>query len=211
MHAPMNPRPTLAHRLRRGFWPALLALAFLAGMALDQRESTTHADSQRDGYNNMVLEITEEAGPVPVYAQPTFGSAELDTLYWGDRVLWTGESRIVGSTSWIKVGIGDGRTGWMVDGAGWTVVADAVFTTPGMGTGAVVAVTREGSGSNCRVEPTSSATRAQTMALGEQMTVIGGPYQAEYWIWWQYELASGSRCWIIDIPGWFEVLRAGTF
>ena len=106
-----------------------------------------------------------------------------------------------------------GHTSALFDGKsldGWTIEMDPVYTTPGTGLGAQVRVTEMGDSSHCREEPSSLSTEAQTMQAGTQAVVVGGPYQAEYWIWWQYELPNGHRCWIVDIPGWFEVTAPRT-
>jgi hypothetical protein len=189
----------------------VVGLVFVAGLLIGGPARSLLADTNRDGFNNVVLEVTEAGSNLNVRVLPTQNGRVLDTLYWGDRVLWTGEMTSAEGYTWIKVGIGDGRTGWIVDVQGWTVTMDPVYTTPGMGVGAHVRVTADGSGSHCRAMPSTSSSEYRTMQTNDQMSVIGGPYQAEYWVWWQYRLSSGFECWIVDVPDWFNVVRAGTF
>jgi hypothetical protein len=193
-------------------WIALVGLAFVLGMLLATPYDATHADFlSRDGYNNLVLEITQAGAGLKARAEPSTAARELDTLLWGDRVLWTGQATNADGYRWLRVAIGDGRTAWIVDVSGWTVEIDPVYTTPDMGRGAVVRITQAGDASHCRMLPSSASTEYETMSAGDQMTVIGGPYQAEYWIWWQYRLGNGFECWIVDVPGWIAVVTPGTF
>ena len=188
-----------------------LALVFVLGLVLAGPMQSILADTNRDGFNNTVLEITQAGSDLNVREFASQNARSLDALYWGDRVLWTGQSTVAEGYTWLKVAIGDGRTGWIVDVRGWTVTMDPVYTTPGMGQGATVRVAPDGGGSHCRAIPSASSTEFQTMQTNDQVTVIGGPYQAEYWVWWQYRLGNGYQCWIVDVPGWFEVIRPGTF
>ncbi|MBN1681258.1 MAG: hypothetical protein JW966_13305 [Anaerolineae bacterium] len=203
----MKPAPTFRSPL---VWMALIALAFVLGIAVSGPSQSTHADTLREGQFNDVYEITSAAN-VPIYTQPNDTSMVLDTLYWGDRVLWTGVTLDANGWRWMKVGIGDGRTGYMKDLFETYVSVSPVFTTPGMGQGAMVQVTQDGSGSHCRMTPSSISGEMATVQTGNQLTVVGGPYQAEYWIWWQYRLNTGVSCWIVDVPGWFNVVRGGEF
>ncbi|HML21737.1 MAG TPA: SH3 domain-containing protein [Aggregatilinea sp.] len=198
--------------LRRSpwMWLAVAVAAFLLGLAV-QPDRATLADNHRDGFQNRVLEVTASGAGLNVRAQPGQSAAVIDTLYWGDRILWTGRSSDAEGFRWLKVGLGSGQTGWVVDNDGWLIEMDPIYTTPGMGLNAVVQITQMGDESHCRAVPSAESVEAQTMQAGDQALVIGGPYQAEYWVWWQYELANGYQCWIVDIPGWFNVSTAGTF
>ncbi|MBN1202977.1 MAG: SH3 domain-containing protein [Anaerolineae bacterium] len=201
---------TRSHLVLR--WLVLVALALVLGLVSAAPQQAIHADfMSRDGYNNLVLEITAAAGGVDVHSTPSQTGARIDTLWWGDRVLWTGEAATAEGYRWIKVGIGSGSTGWMQDTPGWTIEMDPVYTTPGMGSGARVQVTSSGAGSHCRDWPSSEATEVEMVDDSDMMTVVGGPYQAEYWMWWEYRLANRSQCWIVDVPGWFRVVTPGTF
>ncbi|WP_119067250.1 SH3 domain-containing protein [Aggregatilinea lenta] len=191
-------------------WLAAVAAAFVLGLTIHP-DRTTLANEHGDGFQNRVLEVTASGAGLNVRTAPSQSADVVDTLYWGDRVLWTGQSTDAETYRWLKVGLGTGTTGWIVDSDGWLIQMDPVYTTPGMGLNAVVQITQMGDESHCRAVPSASAEEAQTMQAGDQAVVIGGPYQAEYWVWWQYELASGYHCWIVDIPGWFNVSTAGTF
>jgi hypothetical protein len=200
--------------LRRIRWGGLLlvGLAFVSGLVMaGPRHSTQAVENPRDGFDNMVLEITASGAGLNVRESPNDSARVLDQLFWGDRVLWTGQSASAGGYRWLKVAISDGRTGWMVDVRGWTITMDPVYTTPDMGVGAMVRVTGDGDASHCRALPSASSNEYETMRAGDQITVIGGPYQAEYWMWWRYRLSSGYQCWIVDVPGWFNVVTPGTF
>ena len=192
------------------FWLAAVVAAFVLGLAI-QPDRATFADEHRDGFQIRVMEVTASGAGLNVREGPSQAANTIDTLYWGDRVLWTGQSTDAESYTWLKVGLGTGQTGWIVDSDGWLIEMDPVYTTPGMGLNAVVQITQMGDESHCRAVPSAASAEAQTMQAGDQAAVIGGPYQAEYWMWWQYELASGYHCWIVDIPGWFNVSTAGTF
>lgn len=199
----------VSHRSIPVIWLAIAGLAFVLGLTLNPGEAT-RADARRDGFQNRVLEVTASGAGLKVRAAPSQAADIIDTLYWGDRVLWMGDSTEAEGSEWLNVGSGSGLTGWIVNVDGWTIEMDPVYTTPGTGLGAQVRVTEMGDSSHCREEPSSLSTEAQTMQAGTQAVVVGGPYQAEYWIWWQYELPNGHRCWIVDIPGWFEVTAPRT-
>jgi SH3-like domain-containing protein len=68
-----------------------------------------------------------------------------------------------------------------------------------------VTVTAEGAGANLRSAPSVRAERLRALQAGEVLTVIGGPYQNEYFIWWRYRDASGAEGWVVDIQRWFTV------
>lgn len=189
-------------------WFVCIGFAFVFGLIAADPDQSSQA---RDGWSNSVLEITQSGAGLAVRSSPDTSAHELDTLYWGDRVLWTGDQASGDGYTWLKVGISDGRTGWMADVDGWTIVMDPVYTTPGMGVGAQVRVTWEGDASHCRALPSASSTEYRTLQENDRLTVMAGPYQAEYWVWWQYRLSSGFECWIVDVPGWFEVTQSGTF
>lgn len=200
---------TLLHRRMIG--PVLVGLAFLVGMAVTQPGAATQAGTtHRDEYNNYVFEVTAAGSGLTVRALPSQTSGSLDKLFWGDRVLWTGITATAEGRSWMKVAISSGITGWISEQQGWLIDMDPVYTTPGMGYGAVIQVTLAGDDSHCRAVPSSSSTEYRTMQMGDQAAVIGGPYQAEYWMWWQYDLG-GFACWIVDVPGWFQVISPGEF
>ncbi|MBN1967142.1 MAG: SH3 domain-containing protein [Anaerolineae bacterium] len=201
----------LTHRFST-VWLMLVGLAFALGLAVAAPGGAIQAgESRSGGYTNMVYEVTQAGAGLNVRQIASQQGTVLDTLLWGDRVLWAGDSTYAEGYRWLKVAISDGRTGWIVDVSNWLVESDPVYTTPGMGMGARVTVTQSGDDSHCRALPSASSTEFRIMQVGDQMTVIGGPYQAEYWIWWRYRLSSGYECWIVDVPGWFNVLAPGVF
>lgn len=205
----------LTHRVRAQS-PAHVAVVVLAiALALLSAHAAglIHADSSASGggYLNVVLELTSAANAVPVHQYASQSAPTLDRLYWGDRVLWTGVDSYAEGYRWLQVGIGDGRTGWMQDITGNTIEMNPVYTTPDMGRDALVRITDQGDMSHCRLAPSASADEVQLMRSGDLVTVTGGPYQAEYWMWWQYRLPGGELCWIVDVPGWISVVTPGVF
>lgn len=203
----MNIRPHHSHWIGL----VLITVALILSFTAIPGRSTRADYRSRDEYSNVVYEITEAGAGLKARETPSTTGKELDTLFWGDRVLWTGQATNAEGYRWLRVAIGDGRTAWIVDVQGWMIQIDPVYTTADMGKGAVVRVTQAGDASHCRAEPSASSTEFQTLSANDQSTVISGPYQAEYWIWWQYRLANGYKCWVVDVPGWFAVVTPGTF
>ena len=192
-------------------WIAFLLVAFVAGAVIAAPHHATHASPPPQQFNNQVLEVSAAGAGLRVRDAPNPDAGVIGALYWGDRVLWTGNSAMDGTQRWLKITMRDGQTGWISDINGWTTVTSPVYTTPGIGIGALVSITTQGDGAHCRAIPSASSSESQTMNMGDPATVIGGPYQAEYWIWWQYRLNSGQECWIVDVPGWITVVSPGTF
>lgn len=195
----------------------LIMAAFVAGVVISTQLSLVQADTRNDGYSNQVIEILEAGSPTGVYSQPDATSAstqQVDLLRWGDRVMWDGvtSSTDGAGNRWIRVAIGEGVTGWMIanlaDNGVKLKISSPIYTTPSMAVGKTAVVTQMGNHANFRTDPTVIPGRDNIMRLveaGEQLVVVGGPYQAEYFVWWQYQDANGQRGWIVDIEGWFQV------
>ena len=52
------------------------------------------------------------------------------------------------------------------------------------------------SGVNLRASATTSADVVTTLSAGQQVSIIGGPEDAEGYTWWQISLANGSEGWV---------------
>ncbi len=195
----------------------LVVAAFVAGIVVSTQLNLVQADTSNDGYSNQIIEILEAGSPTGVYSQPDATSSstqQVDLLRWGDRVMWDGltSSTDASGNRWIRVAIGEGVTGWMIanlaDNGVKLKISSPIYTTPSMDVGKSVVVTQAGHHANFRTDPTTIPGRNNIIRLveaGETLVVVGGPYQAEYFVWWQYQDADGQRGWIVDIESWFEV------
>ncbi|MCB9436008.1 MAG: hypothetical protein H6673_03330 [Anaerolineales bacterium] len=194
----------------------LVVVAFAAGMAVNHLRFA-NADTAHDGYSNQVIEILEGGSPTGVYTTPDLTSPtidQVDVLLWGDRVMYDGVTTQNDSQGnrWIFVALAEGKTGWMIanfaDANSKVKISSAVYTTPGMAVGKTVTVTTLGDQANFRSTASVLPGKDNIIRLvnaGETLTVVGGPYQAQYFIWWEYEDANGQSGWIVDIEGWFQV------
>lgn len=205
-------RPRLILSLLGG--ALLLVAGFMMGTAFDSQAPQAAESALYDSYNNQVIEISSAASPddpVWVYEEPDPDSAQVDRLLWGDRVLWRGtEQQDANDNRWIYVGLSEGVSGWMQANltdvsSGRLLISDATYTTPGIELGATVTVSPDGAAANFRAAPSVSAENQRKVQAGETLTVVGGPYQNELFIWWQYEDAEGNTGWIVDIQGWLTV------
>jgi hypothetical protein len=113
---------------------------------------------------------------------------------------------------WIKVSLAEGLSGWIIANLQDQDVklkgSEATYTTPDLEVGKSVTVTQQGDHANFRSEADVVPGRDNIIRFveaGEVLTVVGGPFQSQYFIWWQYQDASGQRGWIVDIEGWFAV------
>lgn len=205
------------HSVKRAALALVIVVAFCSGMVANHLR-TAQAEPARDGLNNQILEISSGAtadNPVVVYALPVVDTAAIvDTLLWGDRVLWRGvEQTDAAGVRWREVDLAEGVTGWITASLedlnnNRLIIGDALFTTPTIRVGATVTVTESGAGANFRENPSVAANRVRKLTAGESLTVVSGPYQAEYFIWWQFQDASGATGWVVDIIDWFTVAPA---
>jgi hypothetical protein len=202
--------------VKRAALALVIVGAFFSGMVANHLR-TAQAEPARDGLNNQIIEVSSGAtavNPVVVYALPDDGSTPVDTLLWGDRVLWRGvEQTDTDGVRWREVDLAEGVTGWITASLddlnnNRLIIGDALFTTPTIRVGATVTVTESGTGANFRENPSVAANRVRKLTAGESLTVVGGPYQAEYFIWWQFQDASGATGWVVDIIDWFTVAPA---
>ncbi|MCQ3929035.1 MAG: hypothetical protein DPW16_01130 [Chloroflexi bacterium] len=196
---------------KRAVFALVIVAAFLAGTVANQFQAA-QAEPNRDGFSNQIIEISSGVtrdNPVVVYALPDSTSQKLDTLLWGDRVLYRGiEQTDPAGVRWRQVDLAEGITGWITASLDdlntkRLVISDAVFTTPGIGVGVTITVAADGAGANLRENPTVGATRVRKLTAGETLTVVAGPYQAEYFVWWQVQDASGAMGWVVDVQAWF--------
>lgn len=188
--------------------------AFVAGMFVNPFRPVEADTAPREGFTNQVLEVSAaatRANPVTVYEDPDANSPVLDTLLWGDRVLWRGaEQTDAAGNRWIEVAIAEGFQGWMIANLsdlqeGRLLISVAVYTTAGTRVGSSVTITEAGNLANLRELPSVTSTRLRKVQTAETFTVVAGPYQNEYYIWWKLRDAAGVEGWMVDIEGWFTV------
>ncbi|MBI5929354.1 MAG: SH3 domain-containing protein [Chloroflexi bacterium] len=196
---------------KRAVFAVIIVAAFLAGTVVNQFR-TVQAEPNREGFSNQIIEISSSVtpdNPVVVYTLPDPTSLKIDTLLWGDRVLYRGvEQTDPAGVKWRQVDLAEGVTGWITASLDdfntkRLVFGDAVFTTPGIGVGTTITVSADGAGANLRENPSVAATRVRKLTAGEVLTVVAGPYQAEYFVWWQVQDASGALGWVVDVQSWF--------
>lgn len=191
----------------------LVMVAFIGGMAVQSVFSPSEpAESALlDSYNNQVFEMSSAVtvdNPVYIYEQPDLTATQVDRLLWGDRVLWRGTEQQDGAGNrWIYVSLSEGVSGWMIGNpadvtSGRIAISSPTYTTPGIALGAEVVVTADGDGANFREGPSVGAERIRPLIAGEELTVIGGPYQNELFVWWRFSDADGGEGWVVDIDGW---------
>ncbi len=188
---------------------AALAIAFVGGLWA-QHLHFAQADTTQQGLTTVVYEILAGGSPTVARIEPNDAAAEVDALRWGDRVLWDGQTQQTDANGsrWIRVFTATGELGWIpaniADINTRLRASTATYLTGGIQVGGTVTVTNLGNRANFRAEPSTEADFIREVEAGEVLTVVGGPYSAEYLMWWQYEDTQGNIGWIIDIQDWFE-------
>lgn len=190
----------------------LLALSavFAAGVVVGHLQFA-QAQPEPQALNTVVYEILAGGSPTAARAEPNNNAAELDTLRWGDRVLWDGQTSQTDSAGnrWIRVFLADGTRAWIpanFQDAGTRInSSSATYLTAGIEVGSSVTVSNLGNRAKLRSEPTVTSELIREVQTGDVLQVVGGPYQAEYLMWWQYQDAEGNTGWIIDVQGWFTL------
>jgi hypothetical protein len=196
---------------------ALLVVAgFMAGMIYQDmaQPSQTAESALYDGGTNQVIQmgapVTTDS-PVYIYSTASTDGEVVDRLLWGDRVLYRGTNTTDAlGNQWFAVSLSEGVSGWMIVNStdisgGRYLNVSGVYTTPGLSVGSNVVVTAEGAGANFRTDPSVSGERVRGLQAGETLSVSAGPYQNEYFIWWQLTDAEGNTGWAVDIDGWLAV------
>ena len=206
----------IKHWLVRGVPMLLVMLGFVAGLAYqDMSQPNGVAESALyDGGTNQVIQMgapVTTANPVYVYSSASTDGEVVDRLLWGDRVLYRGTNTTDAlGNQWFAVSLAEGVSGWMIVNStdisgGRYLNVSPIYTTPGLGVGSNVAVTAEGAGANYRTDPSVSGERVRGLQAGETLSVSAGPYQNEYFVWWQLTDSSGNTGWVVDIDGWLAV------
>ncbi len=159
--------------------------------------------------NGTVLEVTEEGNSLNVRSSPSTASGtKIDTILWGDRVLWTGNTVQGDGFTWYEVILYSNRTAYIVADARYTTPRDPSQTTPGIHVGAQIRITHDGDDTHLR-NGTSviHSGEVQTLYENDTLVVIGGPSYAEYFLWWGLRLPDGRTGWAVDVPGWWVVIN----
>jgi len=153
-----------------------------------------------------VLEITEDGDQLNVRNTPSLNGQKIDTLLWGDRVLWTGRLTHTDNYTWYEVKLYSERTAYIAYTPDWLVARNPAQTTPGIHIGATICITHEGDDTHLRNQPSVINSREiQTLYEGNALTVIGGPTYSEYFLWWELRLPDGRTGWAVDVPTWWVV------
>jgi len=152
-----------------------------------------------------VLEITQAGSPLNARQGPSTNTQIIRRLYWGDRVLWTGERRDGEGYGWYEVQLANGETAYIVDDARFTVARDPVETTPGAVSGVVIRILSDGDGAYVQPEPSVEPDAIETLHTGDVLEVVRGPVFAEYYYWWKVRTADGQTGWLVDVPDWWIV------
>jgi len=153
-----------------------------------------------------VLEVTEVGNDLNVRTAPGLNTDIIDRLYWGDRVLWTGEQIYADGYTWYHVFFYGGLEGYIAYRPDWLVTRDPNQTTPGAAVGKTIRITRDGDESHLRTQPSIlNSKEVQLLHEGDTLTIIGGPIYGDYYLWWELSLPDGRTGWLVDVPGWWVV------
>jgi serine/threonine protein kinase len=158
------------------------------------------------GLDGVVLEVTEAGDDLNVRTAPALNAGIIDRLFWGDRVLWTGEESYADGYTWYHVFFYGGLEGYIAYRSEWLVTRDPDQTTPGAMVGKTIRITRDGDESHLRTQPSILNSReVQLLHEGDTLTIIGGPIYGDYYLWWELRLPDGRTGWLVDVPGWWTV------
>lgn len=150
-----------------------------------------------------VLEVTQFGSPVVARQGVSRAEAEVETLYWGDRVLWTGNIINNQTLVWFEVYLGSGQLAYVEDTGAFTV-EDPGYQTSGIFVGGAVTVTAEGAGMHLRTNTSTYATEVATLNQGDSLSIIAGPFYSEYFVWWQFQTSGGLIGYAVDVAGWLN-------
>lgn len=166
---------------------------------------SSYADPIPD-FDGVIMEVTEVGGPLSVRSAAGLGSTKIDELFWGDRVLWTGETIRADGYTWYRIKLYSGRVAYIPYDADWIVSRDPARITPNIAVGKTIRITTAGNVTHLRSDPSViDSTEVQTLYTGNTLTVIGGPTYSEYFLWWNLQLPAGRTGWAVDVPGWWQV------
>ena len=186
-----------------------LVAVFVTGVVVGHFQFA-QADTSSQGLTTVVYEILAGGSPTIARSEPNDTSIALDTLHWGDRVLWDGQTSqndTVGNR-WIRIFLADGSLAWIPANFSDINVrikgGSSTYLTAGIQVGGTVTVTNIGNRANLRINPSVGADLIREVEAGDVLTVVGGPVQAEYLMWWQYQDAAGNTGWVVDVEGWFQ-------
>ncbi len=152
-----------------------------------------------------VLQIGPNHRAPDVRTEASNTSSLIITLSNGDRLLWDGRLIANEGLSWAIVTTYDGRTGYIIYRPDWITELNPRTTTPGIAIDRTVRVSSSGNLTALRTSPDISASTLFAIPSGTTMTVSDGPVFQDYFVWWQFDLANGTRGWMPDRPGWFAV------
>jgi SH3-like domain-containing protein len=158
-------------------------------------------DTLAPNLSGAVLEITEAGSERPALAQPAVNAQVLDTLLWGDRVLWRGGTVNQAGSTYYEVILADNSLAYVLYEAGSMVVRNPGYRS-NFSVGTNVRVTQAGDGMRLRSGRSVYSEQLQFLGAGDRLQVVGGPQYSEYFVWWQLRTAEGITGWAVDVPGW---------
>ncbi|CAG0973632.1 serine/threonine-protein kinase PpkA [Anaerolineae bacterium] len=150
-----------------------------------------------------ILEVTEAGTRLIARTTPSRSARQLDLLLVGDRILWKG-IRVDG---YLEVYLGDGSKAYVTDDPSYVAEVNLSDMTPNLRVGAFIRITAEGNGMHMRTNTSVHAQEVLTLRANQTLEVIGGPKQAEYYLWWQLRLPDGRTGWAVNVPHWWRVIN----
>lgn len=176
---------------------------WLSPLPCPRQEGTRQLMPNLDG---TVLEVTEAGNDLNVRTAPGLDTAIVARLFWGDRVLWTGEQTYADGYTWYHVFCYGNLEGYIAFNPDWLVTRNPNQTTQGAMVGKTIRITRDGDESHLRTQPSVLDSReVELLHEGDILTIIGGPIYGDFYLWWELRLPDGRTGWLVDVPGWWTV------
>ena len=172
----------------------------------DDDEAAARTPMQTALARNIVLEITQAGSRLNARTTPSTDEDNiLDLLFWGDRVLWSGNVVSAEGDEWIEVRLGSGHTVYLINDASYYEERDLTRSMAGLEIGATIRITEDGEGMHLRVDTSTTSHEVKTLEAGDTLDVIGGPVNAEYYLWWELQLPDGRTGYAVEVPGWWHI------
>lgn len=121
----------------------------------------------------------------------------------GDRVLWKGK-RVNG---YLEIYLSNGTQAYVTDDPRYVSEVTLSEMTTNLRVGVNIRITSDGDGMHLRTSPSVYARELSTLTTNQTLKVIGGPKEAEYYLWWQLRLSDGRTGWAVNVPKWWRVVN----
>ena len=69
-------------------------------------------------------------------------------------------------------------------------------------------ITKAGNDLNLRTSPTLSSGFLKKLRIGDVITILDGPVQADGYTWWKMRTVDAVEGWAVDVPGWYAPVSA---